>query len=259
MWLEVDVLDASDRVIASSARYDDETDTLTEDAQARIYDVELGERQADGMVVSSFHFVLNDTLMHDTRIPPEGFDAPAETDSHPLGRDYANGDGTFRHYDEPSYTFAGLCGTGALRLRARLRFQSNSREYMEFLRDNAPDSALPELAGRSWGDVAYEAWRSHGGDQPIDMESVEVDLGASPGPCPEPDAAMSDDATVPTDASVVPSIDAAGTVDAGAGGGGGGCGCVVAPRTRGLSWLVVLGVVFVVGGRRRRRVSGSAR
>jgi hypothetical protein len=254
MWLEVDVLDASDRVIASSARYDDETDTLTEDAQARIYDVELGERQADGMVVSSFHFVLNDTLMHDTRIPPEGFDAPAETDSHPLGRDYANGDGTFRHYDEPSYTFAGLCGTGALRLRARLRFQSNSREYMEFLRDNAPDSALPELAGRSWGDVAYEAWRSHGGDQPIDMESIEVDLGASPGPCPEPDAAVIVDAAATSD-DAGPGADASTPIgiDAGTGGGGGGCGCRASePRSSAPVLSLFAGLALVLARRRVR-------
>ncbi|MBN8611790.1 MAG: hypothetical protein J0L92_14440 [Deltaproteobacteria bacterium] len=255
MWLEVEVLDASDRVIASSARYDDETDTLIEDAQARVYDVELGERQPDGTVVQSFHFVLNDTLMHDTRIPPEGFDAAADTDSHPLGRDYANVDGTFRHWDEPSYTFEDLCGTGTLRLRARLRFQSNSREYMEFLRDNAPDSALPELAGRSWGDVAFDAWRTHRGDVPIDMESVEVDLGASPGACPEPDAAVNDDAAVAgVDAATDPAIDAgAAAIDAGPTTGGGGCSC----RTGGqspspvtlASMLIALGLAVT----RRRR------
>ncbi len=260
MWLEVEVLDGTDRVIASSARYDDATDALIEDAQARIYDVELGVRQPDGMVASSFHFVMNDTLMHDTRIPPEGFDAPADTDSHPLGRDYANGDGTFRHWDEPSYTFEGLCGSGTLRLRARLRYQSNSIEYMEFLRDNAPDSPLPELAGRSWGDVAFDAWRTHGGDVPIDMETVEIDLGASPGACPEPDAAMNEDAAVvAVDAAVDPSIDAgSAAIDAGTSTGGGTCGCRVGASAEGgtseraalLSMLCVLGVV---SARRRAR------
>ncbi|MBX7196975.1 MAG: cytochrome c family protein, partial [Sandaracinaceae bacterium] len=190
MWLEIDVLDATDRVVASSGHYDDVTDTLVADAQARIYDVELGVREPDDMVTSSFHFVLNDTLMHDTRIPPAGFDAPVDEDMAPLGRDYDNGDGTLRHWDETSYAFADLCGTGTLRLRARLRYQSNRREYMEFLRDNAPAAALPELAGRSWGDVAYEAWRTHGGDEPIDMESVEVELGAAPRACAEPDAGI---------------------------------------------------------------------
>ena len=264
MWLEVEVLDGSDRVIASSARYDDDSDTLTEDSQARIYDVELGERQADGMVVSSFHFALNDTLIHDTRIPPEGFDAPADTDSHPVGRDYDNGDGTFRHYDEPSYSFAGLCGTGTLRLRARLRYQSNSREYMEFLRDNAPDSALPELAGRSWGDVAYDAWRTHGGDQPVDMESVEVELGASPGPCPEPDASVLLDAAVLEDAGASEpdagtlTADAAGGIDAGAGSGGSGCGCRATDRRGSAAALsLVAGVALVLA--RRRRVRSSRR
>jgi hypothetical protein len=252
MWLEVEVLDTTGRVVASSARYDEDTDTLIEDAQARVYDVKLGERQPDGMVRESFHFVRNDTTIHDTRIPPRGFEAPAELDMRPIGRDYDDGSGGFRHWDEPSYTFGGLCGTGTLRLRARLRYQSNSREYMEFLRDTAPPSLDPTLGGRSWGDVAYEAWRTHGGDVPIDMETVEVDLGASPGACPEPDAAMLDDALVGPDAG------ASTTVDAGLASGGGGCGCVVGARgeRRGLA---LTGLALIVVAWRRRRPAAGGR
>lgn len=257
MWLEVDVVDASDRVVASSARYDDASDTLIEDAQARIYDVELGVRQPDGMVAQSFRFALNDTTMHDTRIPPAGFDAAADLDITPSGRDYDNGDGTFRHWDEPTYAFDGLCGTGTLRLRARLRYQSNSREYMEFLRDNAPDSLLPELAGRSWGDVAFDAWRTHGGDVPIDMETIEVDLGPAPAPCPEPDAAVLDDAAVAADAGegerdAQASADAAPSIDAGGATGGGTCGCR-ASDTRSSWGLTIPGLALLALALRRRR------
>lgn len=257
MWLEVEVLDASDRVVASSAHYDETTDELGEDAQARVYDVELGVRQPDDSVEPSFHFVLNDTLMHDTRIPPRGFDAAAEADAQPLGRDYANGDGTFRHWDEPSYAFEGLCGTGTLRLRARLRYQSNTREYMEFLRDNAPNSDLPELAGRSWGDVAFDAWRTHGGDVPIDMEEIEIDLGASPGACPEPDASVSEDAAVvAVDASVDPSVDAdTRAIDAGTSGSSDGCTCRATGRARGSLALaaIAIGLALALSRRHRRR------
>jgi hypothetical protein len=263
MWLEVEVLDGAGRVVASSARYDDATNTLVEDAQARVYDVSLGERQPDGTVVPSFHFVRNDTLLHDTRIPPEGFDAPAETDAHPVGRDYANGDGTFRHYDEPRYVFNELCGTGTLRLRARLRFQSNSREYMEFLRDNAPNSALPELAGRSWGDVAYDAWSMHGGDRPIDMATVETDLGASPGPCTEPDAALLADAAPASD-DAGPGLDdasaqdAASGIDAGAGSGAAACGCRASkPRASAPALWLLAGLVLALRARATRASRAS--
>lgn len=256
MWLEVEVRDATGRVVAGSARYDDDTDTLIEDAQARVYDVKLGERQPDGMVRESFHFVRNDTTIHDTRIPPAGFRPPAELDMRPSGRDYDNGDGTFRHWDEPSYTFEGLCGTGTLRLRARLRYQSNSREYMEFLRDNAPASFDPALGGRSWGDVAFEAWRTHGGDVPIDMETIEVELGASPGACPEPDAAVLDDAAVAPDAGASTTDDAgAAGPDAGSGSGSGGCGCVVGARDAGRGLAAATLALLAIAWRRRRRAA----
>jgi hypothetical protein len=253
MWLEVDVVDSSDRVVASSAHYDEDTDTLGADPQARVYDVKLGERQPDGMVRESFHFALNDTTIHDTRIPPAGFDAPADLDITPSGRDYANGDGSFRHWDEPSYSFASLCGTGTLRLRARLRYQANSREYMEFLRDQAPASPDPALGGRSWGDVAYEAWRTHGGDQPIDMETVEVELGASPGACPEPDAAVLEDAAAVPDAGASTDDAGSATPDAGGGTSGGGCGCRAGRGgdPRGLVLAALVAVSALLARRRR--------
>jgi hypothetical protein len=264
MWLEIEVLDGADRVVASSARYDDMTDTLAEDAQARVYEVKLGERQDDNTVDPSFHFILNDVTMIDTRIPPRGFTAPAELDMAPIGRDYAVGDGTYNHFDEPAYTFRSLCGTGNLRVRARLRYQSNSREYMEFLRDGAPASLDPALGGRSWGQVAYDGWRAHDGDVPITMETVEMDLGASPGRCPDPDAAVLVDAAASPDATA--SLDAAMRADAAAAdaapgndtgpgsASGGGCGCRASTEpVSALGWASMLATLSAVVLRRRRK------
>lgn len=187
MWLEVDVVDADGTVVAGSARYDATTATLEQDAQARVYEARMGVRQTDGTATPGFHFVLADTLIEDTRIPPEGFAPAADDDDAPLGRDYLDSaTGSYRHYDEPTYTLASLCGTGTLTLRARLRFQATTREYVEFLRDHAPVSEDPAMAGQSWGQVAYAAWMEHGGATPIEMASAEVALGPSPGACPEP-------------------------------------------------------------------------
>jgi MYXO-CTERM domain-containing protein len=222
MWIELEVLDATGRVVAGSGRYDDETDEVEHDAQLRTYEVRMGVGGAHG-----FHFALQDTLIEDTRIPPRGFRAPLEADIAPLGREYLDGDDAYVHHDETTYTLRDLCGEGELTLRARLRYLTTTREYIEFLRDEAPDSSDPELAGRSWGDVAYDAWREHGGDVPIDMETVEVALGPSPGACAPPDAGPPDGG--PVDSGPMTSVDAGreggSVLDAGTSGGGGGCGC----------------------------------
>lgn len=240
MWLAIEIVDETGRVVAGSGRYDEVTNELEHDAQLRTYEVKLGEAG-----VPSFHFVLNDTLMVDTRIPPEGFDPPPEADADPLGRDYTDAAGGMRHWDETSYTLADLCGTGTLTLRARLRYQATIREYIEFLRDEAPPSTDPALGGRSWGQISYDAWLEHGGDEPIDMETVEIALGPSPGACPEPEV----DAGTGIDAGV----------DAGAEvGGGGGCGCRVAGAARGgpsvpLALVLYFFALSIVWTKRRKR------
>lgn len=236
MWLQIEVVDSAGQVVASSGLYDEATATLERDAQLRTYEAKLGVQGEEG-----FHFVLNDTLLSDTRIPPEGFAPPEEADAAPLGRDYTDGAGGYRHWDEASYELGELCGSGTLTLRARLRYQSTTREYAEFLRDEAPPSADPALEGRSWGQVAYDAWREHGGDAPVDMEIVEVELGPAPRACPSVDAG-------------------AGEMDAGAradGGerefeGGGGCGCRVGERAE-PPFVLALVVVGLIAARRRRR------
>ncbi len=254
MWLELDVLDDTGRSVAGSARYDAATGMLEADAQARTYEARFGERQADGSVTPSFHFALADTLMLDTRIPPEGFTPGATDDDLPLGRDYGDGAGGYHNYDEISYTLPGLCGTGSLHLRARLRYQATTREYIEFLRDNAGPSADPAVPTGGWGRVAYDAWDTHGGATPTEIASAMVDLGASPMACPMPDAG--------TDAATV----ADGGSDAGSAGGDGGmradagtatppamasCGCRASANGGGAGWLVgLLGIRIV---RRRRR------
>ncbi len=261
MWLELDVLDSGDHVVAGSARYDQVTGALEHDAQARTYESQLGTLGGDGVVRHSFHFVENDTVMLDTRIPPEGFVPPADRDIVPVGRDYLDPiSGEYRNYDEVSYTLPALCGTGTLRLRARLRYQATTREYVEFLRDTAPPSVDPVTAGASWGEVAFEAWSTHGGDLPIEIAMAEVELGASPGACPEPvdagvDAGPVDAATPPDSGMMV--------ADAGSADGGttppaaSGCACgVVGGRAgsdgRGAFALLALGLALTTRRVRRR-------
>ena len=232
MWLEIQVLDSGDHVVAGSARYDAITGEIEHDAQARTYGAEFGTLGPDGMARPSFHFVENDTLLRDTRIPPEGFVPPVDRDILPVGRDYRDpGTGAYRNFDEVTYSLPGLCGTGTLRLRALVRYQATTHEYIQFLRDTAPPSLDPALAGQSWGEVAFDAWTTHGGARPIEVAMAEVTLGAAPRACPEPvdggvDAAVGD-AGSPDAAGVdggTALVDAA--VDAGAAPPApGGCAC----------------------------------
>ncbi len=100
----------------------------------------------------------------------------------------------------------------------RLLFQSTTREYIEFLRDNAPDSADPDIT--NWGAISYQLWLDEGGRTPTTMAEVTMALGASPGPCPE----------LPMDAGLDGGTDAGADsgLDVGPGpvpGDDGGCGC----------------------------------
>jgi MYXO-CTERM domain-containing protein len=252
MWLEMDVLDSGDHVVAGSARYDATTGMLEADPQAHTYEVHYGTMQPDRSVVPSFHFVENDTVMLDTRIPPEGFMPPEDRDMLPRGRDYLDPTtGEYRNFDEVSYTLPSLCGTGTLRLRARLRYQATTREYAEFLRDTAPPSLDPAMAGQSYGDVAFDAWMTHGGSTPIEIAEATVDLGAAIAACPEPPDAGVDAGTI--DAAVA-------VIDAGAADGGtvtppatGGCGCRAGGHGSSSAALVALVGLAIVVTRRRRR------
>jgi MYXO-CTERM domain-containing protein len=207
MWLSVEIVDETGAVTGGSGLYDEETGTLAMDAQIRTYEIKLGQG-----TTPSFHFVLNDTLLEDTRIPPEGFAPAPDLDIAPVGRDYSDGAGGYRNYDETSYAIRA-CGEGALTLRVRLRYQSTIREYIEFLRDNAPDSLDPDIT--NWGEIAYQLWEANGGKIPTDMAEVTMPLGDSPGECATPMDGGTSDAGVPADGGPRPPGDS-------------GCACRVA-------------------------------
>jgi len=242
MWLEVAVMDGAGNVVNGSGLYDDATSTLMRDAQLRTYEIKLGQGATEG-----FHFILNDTVVEDTRIPPEGFDADDSLDMSPVGRDYADGAGGTRHWDEATFRFPA-CGTGSLMLRARLRYQSTTREYIEFLRDTAPDDPDPTDAIDNWGRTAYELWTMYGGGTPTNMAETSMAFEGTASMCP--------DAGPP-----VPDSGTAGGADAGTppGTAEGSCGCRIAGATGSRDTHVpALAVVLAIAAagltaRRRRR------
>jgi hypothetical protein len=125
---------------------------------------------APGSASKSFHFVLNDTVKSDTRIPPYGFRRDEATTRNALpvpasqyGDPPANG--TYRHYDDVALAKP----TNAAFARIELLYQPTSWEYVQFLL-LANTNQDPFLAGT--GQDLYDAWRATGMAEPHVMAST---------------------------------------------------------------------------------------
>ncbi len=171
-WLNVKAFDAGDQLVYESAAYDPDTGELGHDPAAKIYHIEPGiSTRLEGALGlpagPSFHFALNDTVYLDNRIPPRGFTNAAFTDiqSPPVGYAYADG----AHWDDTHYELPD----GAVRVEVVLWYQTTSKEYIEFLRDN---NSVDDLGQR-----LHDAWAAHGRSAPVAMaqQSASLDLSAA--------------------------------------------------------------------------------
>jgi hypothetical protein len=148
----------------------------------------------------SFHFVLATDRYKDNRIPPKGFDTTnmearltqprwegSDAPGYFTAAEYAGG------YDE--VTMAKPAGTTSW--YATLYYQTTSKEYIEFLRDeingvggtlvgNGVAGDPPYIAQtdpffanlKGWGDAIYDLWLHNGGSAPVQMAQI----GDAPAP-----------------------------------------------------------------------------
>ena len=165
MWIQVEAWDGNNQKVFESGAYDAATGVLTHDSHLQVYETHLGISPPLAAALGatagpSFHFVLNDSIYLDNRIPPLGFTNAAfeafggqpVDPSRPAPR-YADG----QNYDVTSYPLP----PSARRLTAKLLYQSTSKEYVEFLRDeNVTDGA---------GDALHAAWVANGRAAPVQM------------------------------------------------------------------------------------------
>ncbi len=143
----------------------------------------------------TFHFALGDGRYKDNRIPPKGFDTTkmtarnaqprwngADAPNYFTNAEYAGG------YDEVTITKP----TGTVKWYATLYYQTTSKEYIEFLRDeingNANTLSSPTPSGetnayiiqtdpffsnlKGWGNAIWDLWLHNGGAAPVVMEQV---------------------------------------------------------------------------------------
>jgi hypothetical protein len=136
----------------------------------------LGElaEEAPGAASHSFHFVLNNTIISDNRIPPFGFDrdqAEARGALPVPSTLYGNpGPGeTFEHWDENRFAIP----SGATQVMVRLLYQQTSWEYIQFLW-LANDGASPILGNE--GMNMLDAWLNTGMSPPFEMAVVTLPI-----------------------------------------------------------------------------------
>lgn len=152
LWLNVKAFDASGALLREFGAYNFDTAELIE-GDTKVYEIRLG---IDG--VESFHFVLNNSVVKDNRIPPRGFNNYwfAAIQSPPVGYSYADG----QYWDDTQYSLppetAGVVAT--------LYYQTVRKEYVEFLRD--------ENHTNNWGQVFYDLWAANGKSVPVAMATA---------------------------------------------------------------------------------------
>jgi hypothetical protein len=160
MWINVKFFQKNGYLIQERGHYDALTSELTT-GDTKVYEMLQGPdanmATLTGLPAApSFHFVLNNKIYLDNRIPPRGFDNAAfeANQVQPVGATYADG----QYWDDTSFPIPA----GATRAVVSVYYQTTSKEYIEFLRD--------ENTTNDTGDIAYDEWAAAGRSAPVLMD-----------------------------------------------------------------------------------------
>jgi mono/diheme cytochrome c family protein len=163
IWLNVRAYDTSGTLIYESGAYDTLTAVLASDPDIKVYEIKPGISTALAPIVNvpagpSFHFVQNDTVYEDNRIPPRGFMNASfdSVQSPPVGYTYADR----QYWDDSDYVLPDSTAW----VDVTLYYQTLSKEYVEFLRD--------ENTTNNWGNILYNLWLAHGRSRPEVMATA---------------------------------------------------------------------------------------
>jgi hypothetical protein len=201
MWIALEARDGSGNPLWQSGAYDPLTGVLSEDPQIKVYHAEAGiwnhngdERcdTVDGTGLPMFHFVRNDCYAVDNRIPPKGFWGGSDPSTRPRNYEYPElmpGTGLLVNYDLTSYTIPVPAGTtGPLTVTATLRYQTASKEYVEFLlresdSEGFADDCIPRSSGppgMTRGEILHDAWSRYDRSPPVDMGTATAESAVLP-------------------------------------------------------------------------------
>jgi hypothetical protein len=148
MWLHVRAYDDAGSLVYESGAYDTGEDRLVRDGDVKVYEAKQGISPEFAARLGkpsgpSFHFLLNNEVVKDNRIPPRGYTQAAydQPGLRPVGAAYADG----QYWDDTVYELP----PAAARVTVALKYQTASREYVEFLRDR----------GGVDGEALYGLWQ----------------------------------------------------------------------------------------------------
>jgi hypothetical protein len=135
LWINLKAYSDDGDLVYESGAYDLGTGDLVQDPDIKIYEAKQGITPELGAMLGlpageSFHFVLNNTVIKDNRIPPRGFTQSAfdKPGLRPVGATYADG----QYWDETLYTLP----LETRQVLVTLYYQTASQEYIGFLRAN---------------------------------------------------------------------------------------------------------------------------
>ena len=161
---------------------------LTYDRDTNTPSYTLGDLAAElpGGMEHTFHFVLNNAVYHDNRIPPYQMDyAKAyERNAVPIPQEQygdptlGGNDGVYNYWDDVPYTIP----SGAESVTVRLLYQVTSWEYIQFLwlgnhgSDSPDDPPLGDPFLGLEGVRMLDAWLNTGMSAPFEMQATTVEL-----------------------------------------------------------------------------------
>ena len=170
IWINVRAIDSGGQPVFESGAYDLVEADLLEDGQIKIYEIQPGFSPALAGALGlppgkSFHFVLNDTIYSDNRIPPRGFTNTAfeQVQSPTVAYGYADG----QYWDDTQYWLP----ENADSVIVTLFYQTTSKEYVEFLRD--------ENTTNTAGQDFYDSWAAHGKSAPVVMATARAQVNVT--------------------------------------------------------------------------------
>jgi hypothetical protein len=179
MWINVKFYNSSNALIGESGKYDPATAELTKTGTT-IYECKPGFSAKWATTLGkpaapSFNFAINNFVWFDNRIPPAGstYDGLLANQSPFVdegGIPRTGNSTTDIHTDLTPYAVPA----NTAKIEVRLMYQTTSKEYVEFLRDeNRTNNAGQEL---------YGLWVKHGKSAPEIMNEIILHIGTPPPP-----------------------------------------------------------------------------
>jgi hypothetical protein len=164
MWIQVEFRDDTFVAITHRGAYDPASAELTA-SDTKVYEAKLGVDAAVSALTGipegpSFHFAINNKYYKDNRIPPRGFSNAvfAAVQAAPVAATYADG----QFWDDTHFRIP----PGATRALVTLYYQTASKEYITFLRD--------ENTTNDAGDILHEQWELTGKSPPVLMRQRTI-------------------------------------------------------------------------------------